>query len=74
MENKIINNEYIFVSRDSMDTAAKYVKLSNKNDMVDIQVLYRYGKPSYYAQSYNEFINNRKANNSKFNWIKKEVA
>jgi hypothetical protein len=70
MENKIINKEFIFVNRDSMDTCAKYVKLSNDESMVDIQVLYRYGKPSYYSQSYNDFISDRKANNSKFNWLK----
>ena len=69
METKIIGEEFIFVSRDDLDTCAKYVKKSQEVGMVDIQVLYRFGKPSYHKQSIEGFLNDRKENKSKFNWI-----
>ena len=52
---KQLTSEFKFVSKDTLDTCAKYVKLSNDNQ-VQVQVLYRYGKPSNYLESTNEFI------------------
>ena len=68
METKVIGEEYIFVSRDTLDTCAKYVKKSKELGKVDIQVLYRFGKPSYHTQSFEGFLNDRKENNSKYQW------
>ena len=50
-----------------MSDAAKYVRLQD-NHRVQIQVLYRYGKPSIYNESINKFINK----DSHFNWTIKE--
>jgi hypothetical protein len=69
METKVIGEEYIFVSRDTLDTCAKYVKKSQELGKVDIQVLYRFGKPSYHTQSFERFLSDRKENNSKYQWI-----
>ena len=69
METKVIGEEYIFVSRDTLDTCAKYVKKSKELGKVDIQILYRFGKPSYHTQSFEGFLSDRKENKSKFNWI-----
>ena len=52
---KQLTSEFKFVSKDTLDTCAKYVKLANDNQ-VQIQVLYLYGKPSNYLEDTNEFI------------------
>ena len=57
---KQLTSELKFVSRDTFDTCAKFVKLANDNK-VQIQVLYRYGKPNNYLENINEFI--KKHNN-----------
>jgi hypothetical protein len=65
---KVISKEFVFVCRDSMDTCAKYVRASNIFNMVDIQVLYRFGKPSIYQMTLENFLAERKENNSKYTW------
>ena len=64
---KQLTNKYQFVC--GMSDAAKYVRLQD-NHQVQIQVLYRYGKPSIYNESINKFINK----DSHFNWTIKESA
>jgi len=66
---KVINNkELTFVSRDSLDTCAKYVKaLSNK--MLEVHMLYRYGKPNIYKQSLKDFKKERLLCNNPHEWI-----
>ena len=65
---KVISKEFTYVCRDSMDTCAKYVRASNIFNMVDIQVLYRFGKPSIYQMTLDNFLAERKENNSKYTW------
>ena len=65
---KIISKEFIFVCKDSMDTCSKYVRASDIFNMVEIQVLYRHGKPSIYQETLDKFLAERKENNSKYTW------
>jgi hypothetical protein len=65
---KVISKEFIFVCKDSMDTMAKYVRASDIYNMVEVQVLYRFGKPSIYQMTLDNFLAERKENNSKYTW------
>lgn len=65
---KVIGKEFIFVCKDSMDTMAKYVRASDIFDMVEVKVLYRFGKPSIYQMTLDNFLAERKENNSKYTW------
>ena len=41
---KQLTNKFEFVCNDTLDTCAKFVRFKNDNQ-VEIEILYRYGKP-----------------------------
>tara|TARA_R100000781_G_scaffold15032_1_gene12365 strand:+ start:319 stop:522 length:204 start_codon:yes stop_codon:yes gene_type:complete len=53
---KQLTNNFEFVSNDTLDTCAKFVRLKN-DDQVEIEIIYRYGKPSNYLQKVDNFLN-----------------
>ena len=55
MNTKQLTSDFQFVSRDSLDTVAKYVKLGEPNKVI-IEILYRYGKPSSYIECKSKFL------------------
>ena len=48
-----LTTEYQFISKDEFDTCANYARL--KGDRVEIETLYRYGKPAHRIVSLEEF-------------------
>jgi|TARA_R100001530_G_scaffold26640_1_gene21383 hypothetical protein len=52
---KQLTNKFEFVCSDTLDTCAKFVRFKNDNQ-VEIEILYRYGKPSIYLENMNKFI------------------
>ena len=53
---KQLTNNFEFVSNDTLDTCAKFVRLKN-DDQVEIEIIYRYGKTSNYLQKVDNFLN-----------------
>jgi|TARA_R110000824_G_scaffold12341_3_gene54190 hypothetical protein len=60
IDKKQLTDELQFVCRDYHDTCAKYVKLAKENNKVEIQVLYRFSKPSNYLEDKNKFLKEHK--------------
>tara|TARA_R110000744_G_scaffold376669_1_gene491065 strand:+ start:428 stop:643 length:216 start_codon:yes stop_codon:yes gene_type:complete len=56
LNKKQLTYDFQFVSRDSMDSVAKYVKLAKENNKVEIEILYRFGKPSNYLEDKSKFL------------------
>jgi hypothetical protein len=48
-----LTKQYQLISRDEFDTCANYARL--KGDRVEIETLYRYGKPAHRIISLEEF-------------------
>ena len=57
MKTFVLTREFQHISHDEMDTCANYARLNDDNakPQVEVQTLYRYGKPAYRTMSIETF-------------------